>query len=365
MDLNQRYLHDTSGEGSPSSMQNALRGMTESSFQRFCHTTKGSLASSQLASSPGIDDSTTHPKLSLRREIELRKAKQKEQDEANYTFKPTIQSNQKVRSHDPPGTPRENRFDKLYSDALKRHITTHLREETRDRDLTFTPKIHSRSTSRQNSRPSSRAKTRENSVERPARVPSAERDGKPLHERLSTPRRTKKELENSDLTFTPTISKRAKAIETLGSQEVAKRLYEHSKMIQEKLELKRNESELKTKETCPFSPQLVTKRSSSNQRGGGSVGVVDRSMRFEEEKQMRLEEARRQKDEEELAQITLKPTLIASKRPTTPSSRLPVHERLAVPLDKSVSPQVALAYSEYTFHPKLHTKRAPSVSIKF
>jgi hypothetical protein len=315
----------------------------------------------------GDDSSSTtqQPKLSLRREIELRKAKQKEREEANYTFKPNIhQINNKVKGQDPPGTPRENRFDKLYSDALKRHITTHLREETKDRDLTFTPTIHSRSTSRQNSRPSSRARTREPSVERSSRGASTERDSKPIHERLSTPRQPKKEPENSDLTFTPTISKRAKAIETLGSQEVAKRLYEHSKMIQEKLELKRSESEQKAKETCTFSPQLITKRSTSTQRAGGP-SVVDRTMRFEEVRQLKLEEARRQKEEEELSQITLKPNLVTSRRPSTPSSRQPVHERLAVPLDKSVSPQVALAYSEYTFHPKLHTKRAPSVSVTY
>jgi hypothetical protein len=324
-------------------------------------------------------------KISIRREIELRKAKEREDQEANFTFKPHI--NEKSPRRDPPGTPRENRFDKLYSDALKRHITTHLREEQKEPELTFTPTIHSRTGSRTHSRTGSTQRMRESVQDHQtssssygvASTPDARdrpRDTRPLGDRLSTPTRRKETptAAQAEMTFTPSISKRARAIETLGSQEVAKRLYEHGKTAQEKMELRRSEVEQKEKDNCPFTPQLATRssRPSSAQRARTAptaksiASTAERLNRYEEERQLKLEEARKQKEDEEMSQVTFQPQLVTTtRRSMTPTMRAPVHSRLAVPLDKSVSPQVALAYADYTFHPKLFTHRPPSVSCLY
>eukprot|EP01040_Poterioochromonas_malhamensis_P010679 gene10679-11635_t len=291
-------------------------------------------------------------KISLRMEIALKKEKLRLEEEANYTYKPKLYTNGRSKPQTPTAaasTPtaadRENRFDKLYSDALQRHITQNTKEEQKDRDLTFTPKITKRASSATRSGSASRSNSRSASRERGNDAPS---DGR------QTPRaNARKSLEPEKPSFQPAITKRAKSIERARDKEVSERLYEHGLHVKEKMDRKRVEAEQKELETCTFVPKVDSKRSSSASR----LNVVERMGKFEEARQKKLQEAVDQKKETEKS-FSFQPTLL-SKRPTTPTQQ-PFYERLAIPHEKPVSHAAIEAMSQLTFHPQIVSKRTPS-----
>lgn len=311
--------------------------------------------SSKILKGPPTDTISTEDsleqKISLRMEIMLKKEKLKQEEEANFTYKPKLftspTNKNKPKPNEDPNA-RENRFDKLYSDALKRHISHTMKEEQKDKDLTFTPKVTKRASSASRSNSASRGNgARSVSRERTSVGSDAVSDGR------QTPR-SRKSIEPEKPTFKPAISKRAKSIERARDKEVADRLYEHGLHLKEKMERKRVESEQKQLESCSFAPKITeNKRSSSASR----LDVVERMSKFDELRKKKLQEAVEQKKEAE-KNLTFKPTLMA-KRSSTPT-QLPFHERLAVPQEKTVSHAAMEAMSHLTFKPQLVSKRTPS-----
>jgi hypothetical protein len=279
------------------------------------------------------DGSTASGKLSLRMEIEMKRERIKLEEESNYTFKPVFYTGNRRKDE---GI-RENRFDKLYSDALKRQITSQIKEEEAIKQIPFSPKFVSKS--RSSSRSSSRSRS-------PG--PSS---------RSSTP--SKQKPEPPSFPFKPEISKRAKSIERPNTApEIADRLYSHSHHAREKLERKRSEKDLKEMEDCTFAPKILDqKRSQSATRG---LKVVERLSSYGEASKSRIAEKQKEKEEKEAAELTFKPQITAGKRPSTPSN-LPVHERLSMSTDKPLSSHVVEALSEFTFKPRLVAR---SVSVR-
>jgi hypothetical protein len=95
-----------------------------------------------------------------RQALELKKQKQKEEEEENFTYTPKIKAipirRQKEEDSEDNVT---SSFDRLYVDAMKRHIEYKIKEhidmKPGDEQLTFSPRFQSRSTS--SSRGTSRA----------------------------------------------------------------------------------------------------------------------------------------------------------------------------------------------------------------
>lgn len=276
------------------------------------------------------DGSTASGKASLRAEIELKRERLKLEEESNFTFKPVFYTGNRRKDE---GI-RENRFDKLYSDALKRQITSQIKEEEAVKQIPFSPKFVAKPRSSSRSRspgPSSRSST-----------PSKQKPDAP------------------SFTFKPEISKRAKSIERPNTApEIADRLYSHSHHAREKLDRKRSEKDIKDMEDCTFAPKILDpKRSQSATRG---LKVVDRLSSYGEASKSRIAERQKEKEEKEGVELTFKPQIIANKRPSTPSN-LPVHERLSMSTDKPLSSHVVEALSEFTFKPRLIAR---SVSVRF
>jgi hypothetical protein len=302
---------------------------------------------------------TGHETLAMtpRMEIMLKREQKKREDEAQLTFQPHVNRNSRTPGSTGAsisGRDAVNRFDALYSDALKRHIETKWKETADQKELTFTPKIterggRSRATSRTGSRQGSRA-----SSPGPATESAIDR----LH---STPKGKLKHGVDPDnkLTFKPEITKRAMSIDR---KETAKRLYTPNSIDREKEKDARRLAEARNREleNCTFSPQL--RASSSKFTPKEQVDLRERMSRFEEMKKAKLQERQKQALEQELADATFKPVLLSkAKRAPTPTK--PFHERLAQPFERQVPAELEKELSAtMTFKPTLATKRSISVS---
>jgi hypothetical protein len=288
----------------------------------------------------------------------LKKDKKAREEEANLTFRPHVNRvGSRTHSSAPSTTSKDlgNRFDALYSDALKRHLETKWKETSDEKDLTFTPKITARGgRSRSGSAANSRVQSRASSREREATVPES------TIERLhSTPKGKLKHGVDPDnkLTFRPEITKRAMSIDR---KESAKRLYESNSLDKEKARRAKEVSLAKEREleNCTFSPKLnqTTKYDAKEK-----LDLKERMARFEEMKRKRIEDAQKQKIEEELAAAPFKPAFQAKlKRAPTPTKPFP--ERLSQPFERHVpSEVVAELNASMTFKPTLVSKRSASV----
>jgi hypothetical protein len=291
------------------------------------------------------EEDSLENKISLRMEIMMKKEKLRQQEESNYTYKPKIYTTHKTR-----GTPnsaedehRENRFDKLYGDALKRHISTNLKEDPNDKELTFSPKITRAGSA-------SRSASRERSAT-PTSV-SSDKSG-------SRSNSVRKSVAAEKPTFQPAITKRAKSIERSRDKEVTDRLYEHGQHVKEKKERKKAESDQKEMEHYTFQPKIEAKQRSAS---ASKMDVLSRMNKFEENRQKKIQEAQHQKKEVDRS-FSFQPRLFA-KRSSTPTQQ-PFHERLAVAVDKPISHSAAEAMAQLTFQPQIISKRAPSVSFNF
>lgn len=299
----------------------------------------------------------TSSAMTPRMEIMLKKERKAKEEQDNLTFRPHVNRNGSFSSKSGGGgKDTSNRFDALYSDALKRHLETKWKETTTvdEKELTFTPKITERGRTLASSRSTSRAGSRASSREREGAMESAvER----LH---NTPKGKLKHGVDPDnkLTFKPEITKRAMSIDR---KESAKRLYVSNSIEKEKTKAAMREMEVKEREleNCTFSPKVnqTTKYTPNKEK----VDLRERMSKFEEMKKQKILEAQKQKIEQELADATFKPTLKAKlKRAPTPTK--PFHERLAQPFERHVPTEVAAELSAtMTFKPTLVTKRSASV----
>lgn len=354
----------------------------------------------QLRMSQDEDDEGPHSgehspsKLTIRDQIRLKKEKQKQDEEAQFTFRPAVNQSKK-----PQEEIKSNRFDKLYGDALKRHMTGGTAKGSEsptksDKELTFKPKLssmgakQSRSSSRERlgiTRSSSATKSRDLSRERNGLASDSEDNqsqassnsrsnsrGRFSHGGHSNgvlnnkQRGVAKVLEEqqASMTFRPSITKRAKSIEKQRQSDapnVAERLYDQGKKVKEKMEQKKTELEQLRMQECTFAPSVVTKSKPATT----NLEVTERLRRFEEIKKKKLEEALRKKEEEEAEELTFKPKI--SPRAQSPSphmtfSQEPLEERLMTPSKRRSSRAQEEATKELTFKPKLIAKRSPSVS---
>lgn len=297
------------------------------------------------------EESQLSVKLNPRLEISLRKERERQIEASQFTFKPNVTPYKKSHVQNDT-TAKENRFDKLYGDALKRHLTVQSKDEEdkKDKDLTFTPKISSlgAKVSRSSSRDRLGLTSRSNNN---SRASSRERD--------SDRRSRSKAVEEyqNECTFTPTISKRAKSIERQRSTEIAERLYHHDKVLKDKMEQKKHEKDNQEMAACTFQPSVTSKA-----RLGSSVDVTERLNRFNEMKKKKLEEAIRRKEEEESEQLTFKPKLTKRAQSPLGQSTDSLRTDRMSPSPAKKSSVVDEAFRELTFQPKLFTKRSPSVS---
>lgn len=293
-----------------------------------------------------------------RMEIMLKKERKAKEEAANLTFKPHVNRNGSFASKTGAGKDTSNRFDALYSDALKRHLETKWKETVDEKELTFTPKITERGRSLTSSRNPSRAGSRASSREREGTI--TESTVERLH---ATPKGKLKHGVDPDnkLTFKPEITKRAMSIDR---KESAKRLYVSNSIEKEKTKAAMRDQEVKEREleNCTFSPKV---NQTSKYTPKEKVDLRDRMSKFEEMKKLKIQEAQRLKAEQELADATFKPVLKAKpKRAATPTK--PFHERLAQPFERHVPSSVAAELSAtMTFKPTLVTKRAASVRVVF
>eukprot|EP01039_Chlorochromonas_danica_P010885 gene10885-12099_t len=282
----------------------------------------------------GVGENESSTKLNPRQELELKKEKLRQKEEANYTYKPQLVASSRGRSKEVKGAD-ESRFDKLYSDALKRHLQSQWKEENGDKDLSFTPKLVSRG----------RSSSRGGSTSRSA---SKER-GEPFHERLSVASISPKKaaLPEKDLTFKPTISKRAQSLERKEEKDPAERLYHQNRVMKEKLLRKKSEADLKELEDCTFAPAIIGLK---NGNGADREALLERMQKFEAQRAKRIEDIQKQKEESENAKLTFKPSLNIKKRSSTPTGKpeKPVYERLSAPLERPVVEDPNL-----TFKPKI------------
>lgn len=290
-----------------------------------------------------------------RMEIMLRKEQKAREEAAQLTFKPHVNKNGNGNSHSATKSTskdQSNRFDALYSDALKRHLETKWKESADEKDLTFQPKINPRG--RASSRQGSRAGSRASSQEREA-PPAA--TGERLH---ATPKGKLKHGVDPDnkLTFKPEITKRAMSIDR---KESAKRLYVSNSLEKEQSKAFMRESKIKEREleNCTFSPTLI--QAPAKFAPKGKVDLNERMNKFEEMKRAKIQEAQRLREEKEIADATFKPVLKAKlKRAPTPTK--PFHERLTQPIERPVPPELTKELAAtMTFKPTLVSKRAASV----
>lgn len=321
-----------------------------------------SKGTSKFAPSPSTrlsvaDLEKTAATMTPRMEIMLRKEQKAREEAANLTFKPHVNRNGNSNSHSATKSTskdQSNRFDALYSDALKRHLETKWKESADEKDLTFQPKINERG--RGASRAGSRVGSRASSKEREA-VPTTESAVERLH---ATPKGKLKHGVDPDnkLTFKPEITKRAMSIDR---KESAKRLYVSNSLEKEKTKALLRENEVKEREleNCTFSPKLITQQKAAPK---AKVDLNERMSKFEEMKRAKIQEAQRLQEEKELADVTFKPVLKAkAKRAPTPTK--PFHERLAQPHERQVPVEITNELNaSMTFKPTLVSKRAVSVS---
>jgi len=292
--------------------------------------------------------------LTPRMEVLLRKEKKLLEEEANYTFQPKIVStrdNANKNRHAAAGGVSSyggnSRFDQLYSDALKRHLESQWKQHHEDRDLTFKPKIN-------RSRPSSRGGSRAGS---PPRSETS---------RASTDRLYNQSIGNvkgkifEDLTFKPSITKRAQSIDRKTS---ADRLYGNISNYAE-VEKRREEDRtqhllLQETSECTFSPKTNSAKPKFKHINE-SLDLNERMNSFLERKEQRIQEAKQLMEAEESLETTFQPAF-KSRPASTPLA--PFHERLAQSINnRQVSDEVIQeSYAEMTFRPKLVSRRSVSV----
>lgn len=284
------------------------------------------------SSAPEAPAVVSNPKLEVQAKMENKRL----QEEANYSYKPTLYTKPR-KEHEKID---DNRYDRLYSDALKRHLESKWKESIEDKELTFKPKISAKGSS-----------SRSASRERGAVSESIEQ--RLLGLAPKTP-------QAEQYSFKPKITQRAKSIDRSQQRETPDRLYQHSKTIQEKLEMKRQDQAQKDAVECTFAPRTNSRPSLTSSKSD----LTERMSNYLAYKNQRLEEATKAKIELEKENATFNPVIKLTKRSATPTKN--VFDRLSVSATdnkdaRSISSE--MDGQQFTFKPQLVTKRAPSVGL--
>lgn len=336
----------------------------------MAQTPRGRLSRSSSFS----NDSISEAKISLREEIALRKEKEKKEFEDNITFKPQLfTSKYSIKDGSTPSKDlekslnasqieKENRFDKLYADALKRHINSQSKPDD-NKELTFTPKL-----TQKGSRSRSSSRTRD----------GADSDTESIYSRSRSrsSSRSRAPEKDPDCTFKPQITKRGRSVDRGPEKSsFSKRLYEDSTLIKEKLEKKLEESVMRELEECTFKPTISRSLSASRTRENpntpskSSEKVDIRLHKDNEERRKRLEESIKKYQEELASSTPFKPTLSTAtakivshkEKDGDNSSKLSIFDRLSIPFHRNIElpPEEK---EQLTFKPIINSKRAPSPS---
>lgn len=332
-------------------------------------------------------------------------------DEAQFTYKPTLftqRSPSAQRMHRERGMEgeQENRFEKLYVDAVKRQITGKIIQQVSndvsfDRDLTFTPKLSKKGAS------GSRAASRERlGISRSRSGYSSDAssvgDASSPYSTVSGVRRSRSRSvsasqansPSSECSFTPQITKKAhrtaerrsvnSGVESYFSDEpLSSRLHRQAAILQEKAAQRREEHAQLAMQECTFTPVLHASKSAqylSEREEEGHEGQEDVALRLwrrDEARKEKLEQRKLELNQQELAKLTFQPIVKnlplsyqkhsssrASSRASSPSRSTDVVERLLTPVAPSRRTLQAEneAHVDLTFQPKLVAKRALSVS---
>ncbi|KAJ1438579.1 hypothetical protein B484DRAFT_469197 [Ochromonadaceae sp. CCMP2298] len=305
--------------------------------------------------------------MSPRMELLMKKERKSREDAANMTFQPHVNAvHRKTAQRTVDGLTKENRFDALYSDALKRHLESRWKdavEQVASKELTFQPKITERGRSRPTSRVQSRNPSRASSRERERPRTSMSGQGPQTDSQDESPRaKAQARMEarvKAEHTFSPQITRRAQSIDR---KESAKRLYAPNSAQREAVREEQRQYEQSTRELekCTFAPTV----NRSKEANAPTDDMAGRMAKYEEVKRKRLQERQSLKDQQEVEGVTFKPSLRdSSSYKATPPSK-PFLERMARK-ERAIPDNVAASLnSSITFKPTLIAKRAASPSTR-
>ena len=242
---------------------------------------------------------------SKRDEISLKKEEKMRKDKENINFQPSLQA-RRVANAPPKVTPAGSRFDRLYGDAVKRQEDEpRMKSRPDDGELTFTPSIS----------PKARSVSRERN---PADLSNN------LYKAAGAGRVTVKETPKDS--FKPTISKRAKSLERSSSvADLSARLYGSKDIYNEKLNARIAEEAERNAKKCTFVPKMSPKTravSLTAATAAKSAAVANRLFSLAEVKKGKLEEGRATQVKKEMEGVTFQPNL-ATKPKVTAAAPVP------------------------------------------
>jgi hypothetical protein len=310
----------------------------------------------------------------------VKKEQQRQKDEAQFTYQPIIftqrsPSSQRLRREQQIEGDQENRFDKLYGDAVKRQITEKIIQQVAndvafDRDLTFSPRLSKKGANL--SRSASRERLGISRSSFSSEAGSIASTARTSRSRSSSPAR-------SEYSFSPQITKKAQlsadrrslsAERFFSDEPSASRLYRQAAVLEEKAAQRKEEMEQLSMQECTFTPRLATSRAAVTQKvheelqHGNGLDVSERLMRREHLRKIKLEQAKLEQDAKQREQLTFKPHIKGVKsRSASPARPADVVERLLTPTRKSRNAIIAEAEAnvQLTFHPKIPSRRSASV----
>lgn len=281
--------------------------------------------------------------------------------EGSLTFKPVITKQASIGAENASN---ESRFEKLYSEAKKR------KEAAKDLSCTFKPTITPRAQNRQ------RSATPEGSSQRLYDAPGAGR-----------PRRSSSaDKKNSRRSFSPQITKRGKSIERTGSlSSPTTRLYSQAQSQKENHQALAYKLNKESSKECTFTPKTNASVEGTASLKSPSIPVAERMEKYLALREKRLKELKEKQLAQEAQSATFKPVSYTSKRSKSAERRrvsdanslassgsalsdrgspdgtvTSVFDRLNAPYSKKPVTIEDKDKHEYTYKPKLVTKRAPS-----
>ena len=275
--------------------------------------------------------------ISLRKEIEAKKDEKRRQEEASCTFQPTLSARRGRDSSVKPVV--GSRFDHLYDDAIKRKEDGPKGKV--EEQSSFKPSISPRARSISSDRKASDMVNSLHNASGAGRV---------------TVKEAPKEEEN---TFKPVITRRASSLERNSVTDTNLRLYAFRTRQEENIQKKKEEAEVKRASECTFAPKVSRSRSSSRDSIGSQKPVIDRLLQYGEERKAKLEVEQKLKADKDAIGETFQPQITRSKlAPVVGADDTDVYTRLALPIEKDFSAQLAANDADLTFQPKV-TPRTP------
>jgi hypothetical protein len=311
----------------------------------------------------------------------LKKEQQRQADQSQFTYQPTIFTKRPSSAQQRPAKStessrdQENRFEKLYVDAVKRQITEKIVQQVandvrNDKDLTFTPKLSKRGASESRSASRERLGISRSSSFSDGYSSAASIGSQRTRSRSNSPAR-------SECSFTPKITKLARETagrrstdvdSVYGDEPLSSRLYRQAAVLQEKAALKRDEFAQLSMQECTFAPQLATTRSPRPTADEAGLDVTDRLHLRELQRRARLEQLKAERAEKERELLTFRPQIKETKRSSSASRDRPqdVVDRLLAPCSPSRNSLIAAeeASAELTFQPQLASRRSASPSLQ-